>query len=353
MTKNHRTASSSAATKTKLDKPSIEQSGIAKQKPTKKQIGIIGGIIAVLVAALVAVLTLILNRQPQTETSSDTETTQNEPAVDYNQKITSEDGGEFKTEYQAGSEKNFAMRFANLKCEDNCQNVAEVRLGDKTLKQGEDYEVKSGSIIIILTESFMKSLKADKYDLVIAVVDKDKTSFYGVKFTVKPEPTCKEDEILEKGECVKQPDEQSEQSQTGSTAASPNTQPSKPAAQQPSQPANPSKSQAQIECERKTAPTAYQNVHWYTKAQKQELGAGFENYSIGMSNFSIESAEMQWINGSCQPHITGVYGTGVMPTMLDNQHPAYQDIMRNQGRDMIIWYWGGGGITSNYTIELR
>lgn len=353
MAQGHKAASSSAATKTK-DKLPIKQSGITKPKFTKKQIGIICGVIAVLVAALTVILILVLNRnQPQTETADNTETTQDEQKVDYNQKITDKDGNEFKAEYQAGSEQSFAMRFSDLKCEDNCKNVGEVKLGDKTLKQGEDYEVQSGSIIIILTENLMKSLKANKYDLVIAVIDADKTLFYGVKFTVKPEPTCGEGETLEKGECVKEPEEQPTQNQTSNTTAKPSN--NKPATQpsQPSQPSTPSKSQAQIECENKAAPTAFQNVHWYTEAQKQELGAGFEDYLLGMSRFDVESAEMQWINGSCQPHIIDVFGAGVMPVKLDNRHPAYQDIMKNQGRDMIIWYWGGGGITSNYTIELR
>lgn len=222
MANSHKAVSSSTVTTTKLDKPSINQSGIAKPKLTKKQIGIVCGIIAVLVAALVVTLVVTLNRNhSQTETSDDTETTQDEPTIDYNQKITDKDGGEFKAEYQAGSEQSFAMRFSDLKCEDNCKNVSEVKLGDKTLKQGEDYEVQSGSIIVILTENFMKSLKADKYNLAIAVVNGDKTSFYGVKFTVKPEPTCGEGETLEKGECVKKPEGQPTQNQTSNVPKHP------------------------------------------------------------------------------------------------------------------------------------
>lgn len=359
MASSHKAASSSAATKTN-NKSLIKQSGITRSKFTKKQIGIICGVIAVLVAALAVILILVLNRnQPQTETADDTETTQDEQKVDYDQKITDKDGNEFKAEYQAGSEQSFAMRFSNLKCEDNCKNVSEVKLGDKTLKQGEDYEVQSGSIIIILTENLMKSLKVDKYDLVITVIDADRTLLYGVKFTVKPKPTCGDGETLEKGECVKKPEEQPAQNQTGNTTTKPSN--NKPAVQpsQPSQPSTPSKSQAQIECENKAAPTGFSQVHWYSAAEKQDNGFS-DDMVVGISVWDIDNSivKMHWVNGACRPAISqnmsngSITGSGVMPITLESlrtqPYPAYQAAYQNQGRNMVVWYWGS---QSNYTIE--
>ncbi len=326
------------------DKTPTKQSGKGKFKLSKKQIGIIGAVVAVLVMALVAMLVLVLGRrQPQAGTNNKPDIAEITQAVDYKQKITSEDGSEFKAEYQAGSEQSFAMRFSDLKCEDNCKNVSEVKLGNKILKKGEDYEVKSGSIIIILTESLMKSLKAEKYDLVIAVVDDNKTLFYGVKFTIKPEPTCDEGETLEKGECVKKPEEQpSQNNQQGSnTTTKPSTQPSKPSQQpsqpqQPAQPTTPSKSQAEIECENKTGPMSFTAVHWTS---------GSEYTDAYMSG----SMGMHWINGVCRPNVSGalgnLYGRGFgsegMP-VYDGTDPT---IRNNQGQDIIIWSWGDGSRT--------
>lgn len=363
MAQGHKVGSSPAATKTKLDKPPVRQDDTAKQKLTKKQIGIICGIIAILVAAIAVALVFILNRnQPQVDTQNNTETTQTEPKIDYNQKITSADGGEFKADYQQGSEVDFSARFSDLKCEDNCKNVSEVKVGNKTLKQGEDYEIKSGSIIVILKATFLDSLQTGKFDLVIAVKDGDVISLYGVKFTIKPAPTCGEDEVLEKGECVKKPEEQPSQTQTSNNnTTKPNnnqsTTPSQPS--QPSQPTTPSKSQAQIECENKAAPTGFSQVYWYSAADKQENGFS-DDIAVGISVWNIDNSivKMHWVNGTCRPAINqnmsngSMTGVGMMPTTLESlrtqPYPAYQAAYQNQGRNMVVWYWGS---QSNYTIE--
>lgn len=348
MARDHKAASSSAATKTELDKPPIKQSGVTGRKPTRKQLGIICGVIAVLVAALAIGLTFILNRnQPQTETSGDTETTQDEPIVDYNQKITDKDGGEFKAEYQAGSEQSFAMRFSDLKCEDNCKNVSEVKLGDKTLKQGEDYKVESGSIIIVLTENFMKSLKADKYDLAIAVIDGDKTLFYGVKFTVKPEPTCGEGETLEKGKCVKKPEEQPTQGQTGNTSATTTKPSNSQSTTPPSQPATPSKSQAQINCENQTGPIGYTRIFRPQQGNPYGLPDWNMYWSPGGDySFANGATTMVWVNGACHPHVkdvpaTGSYAAMYTPEQFQQSKPdIYNMMISHPNEDLIVWYWG-------------
>lgn len=327
-----------SATSTNNDKTPTKQSGKGKFKLSKKQIGIIGAVVAVLVMALVAVLILVLGRkQPQAETDNTPDMTETAQTVDYKQKITSEDGSEFKAEYQAGSEKSFAMRFSDLKCEDDCKNVSEVKLGNKDLKQGEDYEVKSGSIIIILTESLMKSLKADKYDLVIAVIYDDKTAFYGVKFTVKPEPTCGDDETLEKGECVKKEEEKPSQNQTGQVSGNttkPSTQqPTTPS--QPTQPSTPSKSQAEIDCENRQGPMRFFAVHW--TSGNEYTDAGFSG-NIGM----------HWVDGVCRPdvsHSTDLFGRGFAEAGMPISEYTDQIIVDNQGQDIIVWFWNDGSTT--------
>lgn len=356
MASSHKVVSSSATTKTNIKKPSTKQDGIDKQKPTKKQLGIICGVIAVLVVALVVVLILVLgHNQPQEETSDNSEITQDKPTVDYNQKITDKDGNEFKAEYQAGSEQSFAMRFSDLKCEDNCKNVSEVKLGGKTLKQGEDYEVQSGSIIIILSENFMKSLKADKYDLVIAVIDADKTMLYGVKFTVKPEPTCGNDETLEKGECVKKSEEQLTQNQTGNATTKPsNSQPTTQPSQ-PSQPSTPSKSQAQINCENQTGPIGYAVL--LRPQPDNRYGLPDWNMYWGMTGdnyFDNGATNMVWVGGGCHPHVrnvpkTGSYSPLYTPEQLQQGKPdIYNKMVANPNKDLVVWYWGNGQATYEF-----
>lgn len=308
-----------------------EQDGKGKRKLTKKQIGIICGIAAVLVVALIVVLVMVLGRKPvQDEATDDTETTLNDQEIDYGQKVTSEDGGTFKAEYQAGSEKSFAVRFADLKCEDGCKNVSEVKLGKKMLKLGEDYEVKKGSIIIILTEDFMKSLKVGKHDLIIAVVDEDETKLYGVKFTVKAEPTCGEGETLEKGECIKKDDEESEEEKEDDKQS-----------EQSSQASAPSKSQAEIDCENQTGPTGFYAVHW---TSDNEFTDTVMSGTISMHR----------VNGVCRPNVaqaSGLTGRGFGSTGQPVSENTDQMILDNMGQDFILWFWSDGSETMETTTN--
>lgn len=352
MAQGHKVGNSPAATKVKVDKPSIEQNGKSKSKLTKRQIGIICGIAVVLVVALVAALILILNHdQPQPDTQDDAETTQTEPEVDYDQKITSEDGSVFKAEYQQGSESNFTARFTNLKCEDGCKNVSEVKVGDKVLKQGEDYEVKSGSIIIILKGDFLDKLQAGKFDLVITIRNGDNIDLYGVKFTIKPVPTCGEDGVLEKGECVKKTEEQPNQNQTSNNTSKPSssqtTKPSQPTQpSQPSQPAAPSKSQAQIECENRQGPIGYTII---LRPQ-----SGRDTYFNAPSHYIPSSGtNMVWADGGCHPHVKdfGIAGAFSEYTPEDFQQVApdyYNAMIPHPSKDLVVWRWGNSQTTYEF-----
>lgn len=308
-----------------------ERGGKGKRKLTKKQIGMICGVAAVLVVALVVVLVLVLGRKPaRDEASDDVETVLEEQEIDYGQKVTSEDGGTFKAEYQAGSEKSFAVRFADLECEDSCKNVSEVKLGKKTLKLGEDYEVKKGSIIIILTEDFMKSLKAGKHDLIIAVTDEDETRLYGVKFTVKAEPTCEEGETLEKGECVKKDEEESEEEKDDDKQS-----------EQSNQTSAPSKSQAEIDCENQAGPTGFYAVHW---TSDNEFTDTVMSGTISMHR----------VNGVCRPNVaqaSGLTGRGFGSTGQPVSENTDQMIVDNMGQDFILWFWSDGSETMETTTN--
>lgn len=346
MAQSHKVGNSSAV---KPNQPSTRQNNKHKPQLIKQQIYIICGIAVVLVIALIAALVFALNHnQAQPDTQDNTETTQTEPKIDYNQKITSADGGEFKTDYQQGSEVDFSARFSDLKCEDNCKNVSEVKVGNKTLKQGEDYEIKSGSIIVILKATFLDSLQAGKFDLVVAVKDGDTTNLYGVKFTVKPAPTCGEDEVLEKGECVKKPEEQPSQNQTSNDMSKPNSnQTTKPSqSSQPSQPTAPSKSQAQIECESKQGPIGYTII---LRPQ-----SGRNTYFNAPSHYIPSSGtNMVWADGGCHPHVKdfGIAGAFSEYTPEEFQQVApdyYNAMITHPNKDLVVWRWGNSQITYEF-----
>lgn len=326
----------------KQEKPSDkngadDKSEKGKRKLSKKQIGIICGVATVLVVALVVVLVLVFGgKKSATGEVDDAETSQDEAEVDYDQKVTDKDGGKFKAEYQAGSEESFAVRFSDLECGDGCKNVSEVKLGKKVLKLGEDYEVQRGSIIIILTESLMKGLKEGKHDLIVAVVEDGETKLYGVKFTVKAAPTCAEGEKLEKGECVKDEEEdeedKEEESKSEEVASSQTTQTA------------PSKSQAEIDCENTVGPTGFYAVHWTSDTE------------MTSSSFSGGAARMHRVNGVCRPYMSQVEGwTGIGFAEAGMSVPENADptVLENKGQDIIMWFWGDGSTTVDKVPDAR
>lgn len=369
---------------------------IGKIKLTKKQAIIIGcltGVFVIVAIALIVFFVLRNNSNPPEEMITD------EKQVDYSQTITSEDGGEFNADYQSGSEQSFAVRFSDLECTDDCSNISEVRVGNRVLVAGKDYEVKKGSVIIVLTEEFMESLAAGDFDLVIAISDGDETTLYGVKFTVEPEPTCNEDETLEKGECIKEAEEPAETDTSTGNSGTSSSQPTcasdevlsngkcvkkvveQPSAQRPTEqpaqgnqsgntsggntdtPTIPSKSQAEIDCENKAAPVFIKQVHWYSAAEKQQNGFQ-DDMVVGIANWTVQAGvSMRYVNGACHPALKQglnsgfITGTGLMPNTLSNLNASSDAINKviasNQNKDMIIWYWTYSDYTIEYTSNIN
>lgn len=105
--------------------------------------------------------------------------------IDYDQLVTSEDGSEFNSTYDANSGESFSVRFSNLSCTENCENVSTVFIGDEKLTKGEDYEVKEGSVIIILFSKIMQRLSAGTHDLTVELTENGVNKKFGVKITVK------------------------------------------------------------------------------------------------------------------------------------------------------------------------
>lgn len=215
-------------------KKSIDQTGQNKNKKaakvslTKQQIAIIVGVVALVLIALVGVIVWLALKKPEvTEPVTDeTEIVEEETRdeVDFSQEVTGENGRPFEAEYQQGSEEDYVVRFPNLQCEEGCTNVADVKLGTRVLTLGTDYEVKKGSVIIILKEELLMELKAGDYELTFTVTEDEEMVTVGVKFSVKAAPTCAEDEKLEAGKCVKDEEKLTESGSNTNGSNEPNNE---------------------------------------------------------------------------------------------------------------------------------
>lgn len=224
----------------KVEKPAqaqkSEQAKVENQKPkatktkvslTKQQIGIVAGVVALVVIILVGVIVWLALKKPEVveKVEDETEVVEVEESddIDFSQEVTGENGRPFEAEYQQGSEEDYVVRFPNLQCEEGCTNVADVKLGTKGLTLGTDYEVKKGSVIIILKEKLLAELKAGNYELTFTVTEDEETLTVGVKFSVKAAPTCAEDEELKAGKCVKKEEEKKPEEKPGDAGSSSST----------------------------------------------------------------------------------------------------------------------------------
>ena len=123
--------------------------------------------------------------------------------VDYDQTVTNADGSSFDNSFRVGSSEQYAIRFPDLICRDGCKNISSVRMGNQLLKNGLDYEVKEGSVIIVLLKRLLASLKTGDYNLTFEYNDGETTKKIGVNIKIENEtPTCNEDQVLTDGECV-------------------------------------------------------------------------------------------------------------------------------------------------------
>lgn len=213
----------------KVEKPKAEKAKPVEKKVSlsKQQIAMIAGVVALVVIILVGVIVWLALKKPEVveKVEDETEVVEVEESdeIDFSQEVTGENGRPFEAEYQQGSEEDYVVRFPNLQCEEGCTNVADVKLGTKGLTLGTDYEVKKGSVIIILKEKLLAELKAGNYELTFTVTEDEETLTVGVKFSVKAAPTCAEDEELKAGKCVKKEEEKKPEEKPGDAGSSSST----------------------------------------------------------------------------------------------------------------------------------
>lgn len=112
--------------------------------------------------------------------------------VDFDQNITSEDGTELNHTFDAKADEDFVVRFADLECNEDCSNVSSVKIGDRTLEAGKDYEVERGSVIIKIFKKTMQTITNGKHDIVVKIEQNGKTVTVGVKITITNSVTTNE-----------------------------------------------------------------------------------------------------------------------------------------------------------------
>ena len=173
---------------------------VTKHKHTSKYISIVCGVIGVLVAALAICVAIFANFTQLNITDDNTQT------VDYDQKITDANGNQFIPEYRINSGQDFSIRFSDIQCAKNCNNVDSVKLNDHILAQG-DYEIYGNALTITLTRTFMELLREGDYNLVITVTDDNNKNLFGVRFTVKIDSVDNSDENMDNSTHIQIPDE--------------------------------------------------------------------------------------------------------------------------------------------------
>lgn len=135
--------------------------------------------------------------------------------IDYSQKITSENGEVFNPNYELGSKNNLSIHFEDLECMDNCENIKNFKIGDQILERGKDYEVKKGSVIIIIFANILENLNTGEYDIIFDFFNGDRQITIGVKINIEDkEKNCAENQTLENNECVDAPLQEENQGET-------------------------------------------------------------------------------------------------------------------------------------------
>ena len=299
-----------------------------KQKKISKK-----GLIAIIVSsvlvlgAVAAVLIFAVwkpweSHEPETPTPA-TKTEEKTAEVDYEQKITTADGGEFVPKITEGTEDNLTMRFVNLKCSDGCKNVEHVQFKGKTLKLGEDYEVKSGSVILVIFAKVFSGVEPGEAKITFDVKEDDKVRTIGVKITIEKKKEEEKDE-----EPKTNTEEDVAQNDTGSQSNS-NTQANTNPSSQSSE--NSSQQQVAVDpakeaCESKTGPVGVSAFYFLTAADKEEWLAEQKQLNGSLSDWDRSiiakvtsfyggPTRMVYVDGYCRPTLkdAGWTGAGAMP----------------------------------------
>ena len=118
--------------------------------------------------------------------------------VDFGQKILAEDGSDFVPIHRLGEAKNIVMKFPDLKCTTNCENIKDVMLDDYFLSKNEHSVLDDEGATVVLDGSFLESLAPNEYTLTFEVENEGEVKLIGVVLTIeKVELVCEEGQVLQ------------------------------------------------------------------------------------------------------------------------------------------------------------
>lgn len=178
-----------------VEEEQVEQPASQVETTKNKKPLIISGIIAFGVLFIATIIAVCIALAPRpTEQPDDDDT------INYGYSVTNVDGTEFKPIYANGSNENLSLRFADLECDENCSNVSNLKIGDLTLNVGEDYEVKRGSVIIIIYKKILQAIQSGQYNITFDIKNGDETISVGVKITITNSSTPEDNTQEEQNE---------------------------------------------------------------------------------------------------------------------------------------------------------
>ncbi len=298
--------------------------------------------------------------------------------IDYGWRVVDADGNEFTPVYQRGGlEKDLFIKFADLKCNDQCTNVQNPRFADQELIPGLDYNLVGENVSFTLYADFLEKFEAGTYELTFDYIDTTAESAsaekqkIGLHITIEAvELVCAESQTLQDGVCVDEKGEEvakptvrilpmpekntsTEQNSDQQNANSSDDQkPAEPAPEQPST------STDQLTCERRKGPKYLTIIHWATDAEKEQAIATGKidptlTFIEGGFNTATKLATMKWANGSCRPAVKAEYLPDSQPSIailmsLDSFHIigghliSYVEKYPNQ--DLLIWIEADGSV---------
>ncbi len=307
--------------------------------------------------------------------------TSTDQTIDFNQRILAEDGSEFVPVYRLGTAQNLVLKFPDLQCAANCENIQDVMLDEYFLSKDEHSVLNDDGATIVLDSNFLESLAPNNYTLTFEVNNGGDVKLVGVVLTIeKVELVCAEGQVLQGESCVDEagnevakPTERIINYTKNATVTNPNSSQtsndnnnqstdntsSQPDA--PETPTTPEKSPEQIACERQIGPTSLTIVHWLSDEEKAEH-PNAEVY-VMRGSFSIDpqtgAAKMIWVNGVCRPAVSQSSYNGAGSYISSYRAQAIyggavsETITNNPGQDVAIWGWKYGRTTIDSLPDSR
>ncbi|MBQ3352139.1 hypothetical protein IJG91_00520 [Candidatus Saccharibacteria bacterium] len=319
----------------------------AKKKLSKKALIliIVGGLVFIL-AIVAVVLCIFVKPWESSQGKSDSKpvaSIERVDGADYEQKITTADGAEFTPKITEGTSDNLTMRFTELSCDDDCKNVENVTVDGKNLKLGEDYEVKKGSVVLVIYAKVFSDKQPGEMKVKFEITEDSKILTIGVKITIEKKEE-KKDELSDNTQ-------NNQQATSGNSSAS-NTSGGSSNGQNVVD-------AAKVACEARTdGPISVTTYHFLSAAERKEWTTTYapgypedEVYAL-YTWFSGSPAPMHYINGTCLPSISSAsdwIGVGAQP--ISKAQLQQRGITRTQ--DFVRWTYADGRVEDQITTDFN